>query len=98
MNKLSMVEKALTSLQVGDEPIVLDCSPHFAEQVWFSNVHYRDHRKFELVAEWFGNASCKVSIRRWEDSPDYTVNGDMNGPFAFLALILTILGILWLML
>lgn len=97
MTKLARVASILSTLQVDDDPVVLDCTPDFAESVWFSNVHYRDQRNFELVTEWFGNASCKVFIRRWEDSPDYTVN-DRVGPFAFLALILTILGILWLML
>lgn len=96
MTNLAQVEKVLISLQVGDDPVVLDCSPELAESVWFSHVYYRDHRSFELVAERFGKSSCKVSIRRWEDSPDYTVNGD-TGRWAFLVLFLTILGMLWLM-
>lgn len=96
MTKISNIAKVLSTIQVGDEPTVLDCSPELAESVWFNHVYYREHRQFELVVERFGKSSCKVSIRRWEDSPDYTVN-DRVGPFAFLALILTILGMLWLM-
>lgn len=97
MTKISQVAKVLSTIQVGDEPTVLDCSPELAESVWFNHVYYREHRQFELVVERFGKSSCKVSIRRWEDSPDHTVNGGMIGPWAFLALILTILGMLWLM-
>lgn len=97
MTKLSRVANVLSTIQVGDDPVVLDCSPDFAESVWFNNVYYRDHRKFELVVERLGKSSCKVSIRRWEDSPDPTVNGDMTGPLVFSVLILVILGILWLM-
>lgn len=98
MTKISNIAKILSTIQVGDKPTVLDCLPELAESIWFNHVYYRDHRQFELVVERFGKSSCKVSIRRWEDSPDYIVNSDMNEPFAFLALILTILGILWLML
>lgn len=96
MTKLSRVADILSTLKVDDDPVVLDCTPDFAESVWFSHVCYRDHRSFELVTEWFGQSSCKVSIRRWEDSPDYTVNS-RDGRWAFLALILTVLGMLWLM-
>src|SRR5690606_7009870 len=97
MTKISNIAKVLSTIQVGDEPTVLDCSPELAESVWFNHVYYREHRQFELVVERFGKSSCKVSIRRWEDSPDYTVNGDMTGRWAFLVLFLTIWGMLWLM-
>ena len=96
MSKISQVAKVLSTIQVGDEPTVLDCSPELAESVWFNHVYYREHRQFELIVERFGKSSCKVFIRRWEDSPDHMVNGD-TGRWAFLALFLTILGMLWLM-
>lgn len=96
MTNISNITKVLSTIQVGDEPAVLDCSPELVESIWFNYVYYRDHRQFELVVERFGKSSCKVSIRRWEDSPDYTVNG-RDGRWAFLALILTVLGMLWLM-
>lgn len=97
MSKISNIAKILSTIQVGGEPTILDCSPESAESIWFNHVYYREHRQFELVVERFGKSSCKVSIRRWEDSPDHTVNGDIIGPWVFLALILTILGMLWLM-
>lgn len=97
MTKISNIAKVLSTIQAGDEHTVLDCSPELAESIWFNHVYYREHRQFELVVERFGKSSCKVFIRRWEDSPDHTVSGDMTGPLVFLALILTILGMLWLM-
>ena len=96
MTKISNIAKVLSTIQVGDEPAVLDCSPELAESVWFNHVYYREHRQFELVVERFGKSSCKVSIRSWEDSLDHTVNGD-TGRWVFLVLFLTILGMLWLM-
>ena len=97
MTKISNIAKVLSTIEVGDEPTVLDCLPELAESIWFNHVYYREHRQFELVVERFGKSSCKVSIRRWEDSPDHTVNGDMTGPLGFVSLILIILGMLWLM-
>lgn len=94
MTKLTTVARTLSTIQVGDDPVVLDCSPDFAESVWYEHVHYRDHKHFELVTEWFGSSQCKVFIRRWDDSPDPLVNGD--GRWWFVSLILIVLGVLWL--
>lgn len=91
MTRFDHILRTLSTLEVDKPPVILDCSPDFAEALWFDYIHYRDTRALELVVEPFGKSSCKVSVRHFEAEVGLDV-----GPLAYLALILTCVGILWL--
>ena len=84
MTRFDHILRTLSTLEVDRPPVILDCSPDFAESVWFAHVNYRDARALELVVEPFGKSSCKVSVRHFEGEADWGVR-----TWVYLAIILT---------